>query len=335
MPNWKQTDLFQSTSSPRAPRASRSRSQANSGEPTTPDTSGLTSSGSSRNADLLSSFSRMLRDTFDSASMKFGPTWKTKATPSGRSIFQLRVSAPRTAAIDSGSSASTWLTPNAMDSLTPRSPEALKKNYTRNRQGRQTHSTLREQVAYPPPKMLWPSPTASDYGGPNKRTARTSTGWQRTSSTTGTSFGAKLTDVETHEARLWPTPTVNGNNNHKGASKTSGDGLGTAVLNHNTRQWRTPTSTERSGINPKKGTIEGLSKQVKQWPTPTVQDGENTAGPAQWTRNSDPLNVAIHRADGVAPPTSKPSGKPTLAPLNPGWVEWLMGYPSGWTASKP
>ena len=287
MPNWKQTDLFQSTSSPRATRASRSRSQAISGEPTTPDTSGLTSSGSSRNADLLSSFSRMLRDTFDSASMKFGPTWKTKATPSGRSIFQLRVSAPRTAAIDSGSSASTWLTPNTMDSLPPRSPEALAKTYTRNRQGRQTHSTLREQVAYPPPKVLW------------------------------------------------PTPTVNGNNNHKGASKTSGDGLGTAVLNHNTRQWRPPTSTERSGINPKKGTIEGLSKQVKQWPTPTVQDGENTAGPAQWTRNSDPLNVAIHRADGVAPPTSKPSGKPTLAPLNPGWVEWLMGYPSEWTALKP
>jgi hypothetical protein len=31
------------------------------------------------------------------------------------------------------------------------------------------------------------------------------------------------------------------------------------------------------------------------WPTPTVQDAENDAGPSQWERNSDPLNVAVKR----------------------------------------
>ena len=38
--------------------------------------------------------------------------------------------------------------------------------------------------------------------------------------------------------------------------------------------WPTPTSTERSGINPKTGTGGGLSKAAKSWPTPKVVDTE-------------------------------------------------------------
>lgn len=49
------------------------------------------------------------------------------------------------------------------------------------------------------------------------------------------------------------------------------------------------------------------------WPTPTAQDARNNGGPAQHTRRTPPLNA---RADG---------------PLNPVWVEWLMGFPAGWT----
>jgi hypothetical protein len=60
-----------------------------------------------------------------------------------------------------------WLTPNCMDSLPPRLPEALKKQYDNNRQGRTTHSTLREQVVYPPPNQMWPTPAARDYKGAN------------------------------------------------------------------------------------------------------------------------------------------------------------------------
>jgi hypothetical protein len=54
-----------------------------------------------------------------------------------------------------------WLTPNSMDSLPVRGEEALKKQHDSNRAGRTTHSTLREQVAYPPPKALWPTPKAN------------------------------------------------------------------------------------------------------------------------------------------------------------------------------
>ena len=58
-----------------------------------------------------------------------------------------------------------WLTPTAMDGLAPRSPEALKRQYDKNRQGRSTHATLREQVVYPPPHRMWPTPSTRDYKG--------------------------------------------------------------------------------------------------------------------------------------------------------------------------
>jgi DNA (cytosine-5)-methyltransferase 1 len=54
-----------------------------------------------------------------------------------------------------------WQTPNAMDSLPPRNEEALKKQYDKNRKGRTEHSTLREQVVYPKPNKMWPTPRSA------------------------------------------------------------------------------------------------------------------------------------------------------------------------------
>ncbi|MFA6159374.1 MAG: hypothetical protein WC763_07150 [Candidatus Paceibacterota bacterium] len=56
-----------------------------------------------------------------------------------------------------------------------------------------------------------------------------------------------------------------------------------------------------------------LRNQAQMWPTPTGQDAENNAGPSQFNRNSLPLNTEVGGS------------------LNPNWVEWLMGYPVGWT----
>ena len=57
--------------------------------------------------------------------------------------------------------------------------------------------------------------------------------------------------------------------------------------------------------------------RMNKWPTPTVQDASNNGGPSQFRRNSLPLNAQV-------------GGK-----LNPQWVEWLMGWPIGWTALEP
>jgi len=49
------------------------------------------------------------------------------------------------------------------------------------------------------------------------------------------------------------------------------------------------------------------------WPTPTVQDSKNNGAQSQMERNTKPLNAEVG------------------GPLNPTWVEWLMGWPLGWT----
>ena len=61
-----------------------------------------------------------------------------------------------------------------------------------------------------------------------------------------------------------------------------------------------------------------LGSSVQIFPTPTCNDAKNNNPPSQRTENgrhSDQLNVV---AGGS---------------LNPEWVEWLMGFPIGWTAN--
>jgi len=93
------------------------------------------------------------------------------------------------------------------------------------------------------------------------------------------------------------------------------------------------------------------------WPTPTQQDAENTAGPSQFRRNSLPLNTAVmqwptpsanQQSGGVTGLNGGSGARAKLralvgreesllmagGSLNPTWVEWLMGYPLGWTAFK-
>jgi hypothetical protein len=48
-------------------------------------------------------------------------------------------------------------------------------------------------------------------------------------------------------------------------------------------------------------------------PTLTAQDAKNNGGPAQFRRNTLPLNALLG------------------GPLNPEYAEWLMGFPRGWT----
>lgn len=94
---------------------------------------------------------------------------------------------------------------------------------------------------------------------------------------------------------LLPTPTVNGNHNRKGASKNSGDGLATAVR----KMMPTPGAADcRDRGSLKDPCIQRRKAMGKQ------------------------LNLGM-----VADPTS--------GQLNPMWVEWLMGFPTGWTDLNP
>ena len=102
------------------------------------------------------------------------------------------------------------------------------------------------------------------------------------------------------EYSLWPTASVCGNYNRKGASATSGDGLDTAV---------------------KKMHSVNLSQAVN-WPTPRAREGNSGSyGCASIERNAD-----RNYLDGVVIKKEEKPGN-----LNADWVELLMGLPIGWT----
>ena len=65
---------------------------------------------------------------------------------------------------------------------------------------------------------------------------------------------------------------------------------------------------------------DSLPEYVRMWPTPTARDHKDTGDCA-----NVPVNALLGRAVGP----SRASGS-----LNPQWVEWLMGYPEGWTESE-
>ena len=110
---------------------------------------------------------------------------------------------------------------------------------------------------------------------------------------------------------LWATP------NAADCQGSHGGGQGKS-LRTDVRIFPTPMAAEaKRGANHRyaRGNL-GLSAVVHMFPTPTANDSKNNAAPSQMTENgrhSDALNVVVGGG------------------LNPFWVEWLMGFPVGWT----
>jgi len=80
--------------------------------------------------------------------------------------------------------------------------------------------------------------------------------------------------------------------------------------------WPTPTKSDGMGGPGQAASCQGgmnLRTAVSRFPTPTVNDSKNNNPPSQALRNTPPLNVVV-------------GGN-----MNPAWVEWLMGWPLGWT----
>jgi DNA (cytosine-5)-methyltransferase 1 len=140
---------------------------------------------------------------------------------------------------------------------------------------------------------------------------------------------------------MWPTPTVNGNYNRKGASKTSGDGLATWA-----KMWQTPIAND--AIARKKGNWNSrgepkLSAEVLMWPTPQHRDYRMGDAPdskraIRKRKGSVTQSLVMERLEhprGVRLPEELVRRGETGGQLNPDWTEWLMGFPIGHTALKP
>ena len=103
---------------------------------------------------------------------------------------------------------------------------------------------------------------------------------------------------------LWPTPTVCGNHNRKGASPTSGDGLATAV-----KKWPTPTCPRANDSDntagkyyPTKNQFD-LAAAVVKWATPICRDSRTVKGggandECTWQRAADYASSSSGGRDG-------------------------------------
>lgn len=148
---------------------------------------------------------------------------------------------------------------------------------------------------------LWPTVTARDCESPAKVKRRAN----------ATPGGTPLVLA----VQNWPTPdTVNrksqkamtastDNGRRSGGGNSSPPGL--EQVAELAEGILPPEIPESSALPPKTRALIG-----SLWPTPTVQDSENTAGPSQFDRNSQPLNVRVHTVE-------LPANWPTPTGLGP------------------
>lgn len=125
------------------------------------------------------------------------------------------------------------------------------------------------------------------------------------------------------DGRLYPTPKASDSNpcgamamlryNERTGRKT----LITEAVKRS--MWPTPCARDWKGASSGFQAGKDLPGFVKRWPTPAAQDAKNsTLPPSQAGRDSIPGALLQ-------------SGQSPGGQLNPQWVEWLMGYPIGWT----
>jgi DNA (cytosine-5)-methyltransferase 1 len=121
----------------------------------------------------------------------------------------------------------------------------------------------------------------------------------------------RFPDLETVVGRsTWPTPSAN-------KQTASGE-----LTNADGSPWdgmSKPHSAKTS-----KPVQTALMDAVKTWPTPTCHNAKECDAPAEATLNTPTLTHQARGGDLTQPKH-----------LNPVWVEWLMGWPLGWTDLKP
>jgi hypothetical protein len=119
-----------------------------------------------------------------------------------------------------------------------------------------------------------------------------------TPNTTGLDGGSNSRKALKKRQEMWPTPCAT---DHKGAGKTG-------------------TLRDRLDYAAERGTTKS---KTYTWPTPRTKG--MCGGSGAWAQLKANTTIEEARAMGAGN-----GGK-----LNPTWVEWLMGWPLGWTDLKP
>jgi hypothetical protein len=240
--------------------------------------------------------------TLDGSLARFSETWPRAGMTRNGTAYRLRPSAPLTAVTASGS----WPTPDARDSQ----PEGYEAGLRRKAK----YSTWGLQTA-----VMWPTPCAEDAKNVPYQKGKD-----------GVTRYPMLLGAVAPE-RMWPTPTSRDWKealeavNPDGSSRDRTELLPGAVYAVERQMWPTPNvpnggrkpkgGMSRTGMTPdgKKRQV-GLENAVTMWRSPQASDYKNRGSSEYREGRQIQLQTQV-------------SGS-----LNPTWVEWLMGYPLGWTA---
>ena len=149
----------------------------------------------------------------------------------------------------------------------------------------------------------WPTPATRDYKGSYTKDALVRKDGKSRMDALNGRYGDKI--QKALQSKFWPTPTKS-----EGSKISSQPNYGQIGLSNHPKIAGLPDRP--------KGTkdVAGGTVTRQKYPTPTRQD---------------------HKRRG---PNSKQQGLSNVEPaskgqLNPDWVEWLMGWPIGWTDLKP
>lgn len=130
----------------------------------------------------------------------------------------------------------------------------------------------------------------------------------------------------------WSTPRAS-DAEKGGPGQTFGAG-GTPLPAQAVKMWNTPLSLTQGETGNIAGQPSGLGVQVRQWGTPTSRDWKD-GDPSPEAPTNGLLGRQAPRSliSGEPSSTSNLSSHQRLArrQLNPTFVEWLMGWPLGWT----
>lgn len=151
-------------------------------------------------------------------------------------------------------------------------------------------------------------------------------------------MGASITPETCHDPKrnpnletvlgrmMWPTPTPTSSEVRKIPATANYGQIG---LNNHPRIRGNPTRP-----NQKTGSMEfrGGTKTRRTWPTPTAMEGADCGSKWEALKKLDKGGRIQRR---MATQEITESQETERAQLNPSWVEWLMGWPIGWTDLQP
>jgi DNA (cytosine-5)-methyltransferase 1 len=128
-----------------------------------------------------------------------------------------------------------------------------------------------------------------------------------TPNTTGMDGGSNSRKALKKRQEIWPTPATKGYGH-------AAEGMVSNLIEKIENGVITKEEAEAMLSLPK---LENHRTWKKKYPTPTSHNAKETNAPSESERNTPTL-------------AAQAGGK-----LNPMWVEWLMGWPLGWTDLKP